>query len=69
MHAPALLEGERKSCVIWYERFRQSPALIVYLDKSVAEAEQLVRPALVPTLFLYGTLSLDGAVRLSGMVR
>jgi len=22
---PALLEGERQSCVIWYESFRQSP--------------------------------------------
>jgi len=25
MHAPALLEGERQSGVIWYKSFRQSP--------------------------------------------
>jgi len=24
-YAPALLEGDRRFCVIWYESFRQSP--------------------------------------------
>ncbi|WP_323685789.1 UPF0175 family protein [Lamprobacter sp.] len=43
-------------------------ALIVHLDASVAEGEQSVRPALAATLFKDGTLSLGGAVRLSGMV-
>jgi len=43
-------------------------ALIVHLDKSVAEGEQSVRPALAAALFKDGTLSLGGAVRLSGLV-
>lgn len=43
-------------------------ALIVHLHKSVVEGEQSVRPALAATLFKDGTLSLGGAVRLSGMV-
>jgi hypothetical protein len=43
-------------------------ALIVHLDRSVAEGEQSVRPALAAALFKDGTLSLGGAVRLSGMI-
>lgn len=43
-------------------------ALIVHLDTSLAEGVQSVRPALAATLFKDGTLSLGGAVRLSGMV-
>jgi hypothetical protein len=43
-------------------------ALIVHLDRSVAEGEQSVRPALAAALFKDGTLSLGGAVRVSGMV-
>jgi hypothetical protein len=43
-------------------------ALILHLDKSLAEGVQSVRPALAASLFKDGTLSLGGAVRLSGMV-
>lgn len=43
-------------------------ALIVHLDTSVAEGKQSVRPALAATLFKEGTLSLGGAVQLSGLV-
>ena len=42
-------------------------ALIVHLDKFLFDAEQSVRPALAASLFKDGTLSLGGAVRLSGM--
>jgi hypothetical protein len=43
-------------------------ALILHLDKTMTEGEQSVRPVLAATLFQDGTLSLGGAVRLSGMV-
>jgi len=32
MHAPALLEGERQSGVIWYKSFRQSPKEAQVID-------------------------------------
>jgi hypothetical protein len=40
----------------------------VHLDRSFAEGEHSVRPALDAALFKDGTLSLGGAVRLSGMI-
>lgn len=42
-------------------------ALIVHLDKSIAETEESIKPVLAATLFKDGTLSLGGAARLSGM--
>jgi predicted HTH domain antitoxin len=42
-------------------------AVIIHLDKSLTEGEESVRPALAASLFKDGTLSLGGAVRLSGM--
>ena len=62
----ALRQGEESPVLVL--KGDEPNALIVHLDKSIAEGEQSVRPALAATLFKDGTLSLGGAVRLSGMV-
>ncbi len=42
-------------------------AVIIHLEKTVADAEQSVKPSLAAALFKDGTLSLGGATRLSGL--
>jgi len=64
---PSLALRQAEESPVLVLKGNQPNALIVHLEKTLAETEQSVRPSLAASLFKDGTLSLGAASRLSDM--
>ena len=64
---PSLVLRQAEESPVLVLKGNEPNAVIVHLDKSLADAEQSVRPSLAASLFKDGTLSLGAASRLSNM--
>jgi predicted HTH domain antitoxin len=64
---PSLVLRQAEESPVLVLKGNEPNALIVHLDKSLADAEKSVRPSLAASLFKDGTLSLGAASRLSNM--
>ena len=64
---PSLVLRQAEESPVLVLKGNEPNAVIVHLDKSIADAEQSVRPSLAASLFKDGTLSLGAASRLSNM--
>jgi antitoxin (DNA-binding transcriptional repressor) of toxin-antitoxin stability system len=64
---PSLVLRQAEESPVLVLKGNEPNAVIVHLDKTLADAEQSVRPSLAASLFKDGTLSLGAASRLSNM--
>jgi len=64
---PSLVLRQAEESPVLVLKGNEPNAVIVHLDKTLADAEQSVRPSLAASLFKDGTLSLGAAGRLSNM--